>query len=97
MEQAAALTDLQGKPLIVVTADTGNDAAWQAPQQQLTTLSTHSLQRVAHATYQTLVADQAASATAPITPPAPCPVRTWWWRWRGRPWLPTPPSSAYSA
>ena len=64
VEQAAALTDLHGKPLIVVTADTGNDAAWQAAQQQLTTLSTNSLQRTAHATHQTLVADQATSAPA---------------------------------
>ncbi|GAA3717000.1 hypothetical protein GCM10022204_41110 [Microlunatus aurantiacus] len=64
VEQAAALTDLRGKPLIVVTADTGNDAAWQSAQQQLTTLSTNSLQRIARATHQSLVADQAASAAA---------------------------------
>ena len=64
VEQAAALTDLRGKPLIVVTADTGNDATWQAAQQHLTTLSTNSLQRTAHATHQTLVADQATSAAA---------------------------------
>lgn len=64
VEQAAALTDLRGKPLIVVTADTGNDAAWQSAQQQLTTLSTNSLQRMARATHQSLVADQAASAAA---------------------------------
>ena len=30
MQQAAALTNLNGKPLIVLTADTGNDAGWQA-------------------------------------------------------------------
>ena len=64
VEQAAALTDLHDKPLIVVTADTGNDAAWQAAQQQLTTLSTNSLQRTAHATHQSLVADQATSTAA---------------------------------
>jgi hypothetical protein len=62
VQQAAALTDLHDKPLIVVTADTGNDASWQTDQQHLTTLSTNSLQRVAHATHQTLVADQATSA-----------------------------------
>ncbi len=64
VQQAAALTDLHGKPLIVVTADTGNDAAWQSAQQHLTTLSTNSLQRIAHATHQSLADDQAASAPA---------------------------------
>ena len=29
MQQAATLTNLHGKPLIVLTADTGNDAGWQ--------------------------------------------------------------------
>ncbi|HEY5846445.1 MAG TPA: alpha/beta hydrolase [Microlunatus sp.] len=66
VQQAAALTDLHGKPLIVVTADTGHDAAWQAAQQHLTTLSTNSLQRIAHATHQTLVDDPAASAPASL-------------------------------
>jgi pimeloyl-ACP methyl ester carboxylesterase len=64
VQQAAAVTDLHGKPLIVVTADTGNDAAWQSAQQQLTTLSTNSRQRTAHATHESLVDDQAASAAA---------------------------------
>jgi hypothetical protein len=59
------MTNLDGKPLIVVTADTGNDAAWMPAQQRLTTLSTNSLQRVARATtHQSLVADKADSAVA---------------------------------
>jgi hypothetical protein len=64
VQQAAALTDVHGKPLIVVTADIGHDAAWLSAQQHLTTLSTNSLQRIAHATHQSLVDDQAASAAA---------------------------------
>lgn len=65
VHQASLMTDLDGKPLIVVTADTGNDAAWIPAQQRLTTLSTNSLHRVAHATtHQSLVADKADSTVA---------------------------------
>jgi hypothetical protein len=65
VHQASLMTNLDGKPLIVVTADTGNDAAWMPAQQRLTTLSTNSLQRVARATtHQSLVADKADSAVA---------------------------------
>jgi hypothetical protein len=46
MQQAASLTDLNGKPLIVLTADKGNDDdKWQSKQDQLTTLATNSLHR----------------------------------------------------
>ena len=34
MQQAASLTNLDGKPLIVLTADTGNDAGWEQKQDQ---------------------------------------------------------------
>ena len=50
MQQAAALTNLHGKPLIVLTADTGNDAGWQEKQDHMAALSTNSRHRVAHAT-----------------------------------------------
>jgi len=64
VQQAAALTDLHGKPIFVVTADTGHDAAWLSAQRQLATLSTNSQQRTAHATHQSLVDDRVASAAA---------------------------------
>jgi hypothetical protein len=59
------LTDLDGKPLIVLTADTGNDAKWQSAQEHMATLSTNSLHRVAHdTTHQSLLDDEADSAAA---------------------------------
>jgi pimeloyl-ACP methyl ester carboxylesterase len=65
VQQASLLTNLNGKPLIVVTADTGNDSTWLPAQQRMTTLSTNSLHRVAHATtHQSLVDDEADSAAA---------------------------------
>ena len=65
MQQAAALTNLHGKPLIVLTADTGNDAGWQEKQDHMAGLSTNSLHRVAHATtHDSMVSDQADSAAA---------------------------------
>jgi pimeloyl-ACP methyl ester carboxylesterase len=63
--QASLLTDLDGKPLIVLTADTGNDAKWQSAQEHMATLSTNSLHRVAHdTTHQSLLDDEADSAAA---------------------------------
>jgi pimeloyl-ACP methyl ester carboxylesterase len=63
--QASLLTDLNGKPLIVLTADTGNDAKWQSAQDHMATLSTNSLHRVAHdTTHQSLLDDEADSAAA---------------------------------
>jgi pimeloyl-ACP methyl ester carboxylesterase len=65
MQQAASLTNLDGKPLIVLTADTGNAANWQAKQDQMATLSTNSSHRVAKdTTHETLLYDEADSAQA---------------------------------
>ncbi len=65
MQQAAALTNLNGKPLIVLTADTGNDAGWQGKQDHMAGLSTNSRHRVAKATtHDSMVSDQADSAAA---------------------------------
>jgi pimeloyl-ACP methyl ester carboxylesterase len=64
IQQAASLTDLGAKPLVVLTADTGSDARWQAAQQHLATLSTNSVHRHAQATHESLVGDQADSAAA---------------------------------
>ena len=65
MQQAAALTNLNDKPLIVLTADTGNDEAWRSAQDHLATLSTNSLHRVAKdTTHGSLVADEADAGAA---------------------------------
>jgi pimeloyl-ACP methyl ester carboxylesterase len=65
MQQAASLTNLDGKPLIVLTADTGNAAGWQQAQDQMATLSTNCLHRVAKATtHESLLYDEADSAQA---------------------------------
>ena len=64
-QQASTLTNLDGKPLIVLTADTGHDTHWQSAQNHLATLSTNSLHRIAHATtHASLTDDQADSAAA---------------------------------
>jgi pimeloyl-ACP methyl ester carboxylesterase len=68
-EQAAALRDFADKPLIVLTAGSGHDAAWSAAQNRMATLSTNSVHRViAGATHEDLVANQedAAATTQAI-------------------------------
>ena len=63
--QAQALTDLNGKPLIVVTAGLGQQAGWSAAQDQLAALSTNSLHRtVAGADHTALLYDEAMSANS---------------------------------
>jgi len=63
--QASSLTNLSGKPLIVLTADTGHDAKEQSAQEHMATLSTNSVHRVAHdTTHQSLLDDEADSAAA---------------------------------
>jgi hypothetical protein len=65
MQQASALTSLNGKPLIVLIADEGNnDAQWQSKQDHMATLSTNSLHRHANATHASLLDDQADAAAA---------------------------------
>ena len=65
MQQAASLTNLDGKPLVVVTADTGNAAGWEQAQDRMATLSTNSSHRVAKATtHESLLYDEADSAAA---------------------------------
>jgi hypothetical protein len=65
VQQAASLTDLSGKPLIVLTADTGHDDEWQSKQDHLATPSTNSLHRIAKATtHESLIDDEADSAAA---------------------------------
>ena len=67
--QAAALTDFADKPLVVLTAGSGHDAAETAAQNHLATLSTDSVHRViAEATHASLVGEQrdAAATTQAI-------------------------------
>jgi hypothetical protein len=69
MEQAAALGDFADKPLIVLTAGSGHDAAWSAAQNRLARLSTNSVHRIVDgATHQDLIANQedAAATTQAI-------------------------------
>jgi pimeloyl-ACP methyl ester carboxylesterase len=69
MEQAAALRDLADKPLIVLTAGSGHDAAWSAAQSRMARLSTNSVHRVVDgATHEDLITDEedAAATTQAI-------------------------------
>jgi pimeloyl-ACP methyl ester carboxylesterase len=69
MEQAAALRDFADKPLVVLTAGRGHDAAWAAAQNRMARLSTNSVHRIiADATHQDLIANQedAAATTQAI-------------------------------
>jgi pimeloyl-ACP methyl ester carboxylesterase len=65
MRRAASLVDFGNKPLIVVTAGRGNDAASLSAQKHLATLSTNSRHRVvANATHASLVLDATDAAAA---------------------------------
>jgi hypothetical protein len=68
--QAAALTDFADKPLVVLTAGSGHDAAETAAQNRLATLSTNSVHRViAGATHVTLIAEHRDAAETGDGPP----------------------------
>ena len=61
--EAAALLDFGDKPLVVLTAGNGNDAAWRAAQNKTVTLSTNSVHRVVEgAVHADLVLDRADAA-----------------------------------
>ncbi len=66
VKSAASLTDLGDKPLFVLTARIGNDAAWFVAQDHMATLSTNSVHRVVEdASHQSLVSElDGADATA---------------------------------
>ena len=69
IEQAAALRDFADKPLIVLTAGSGHDAAWSAAQNRMATLSTNSAHRIIDgATHEDLITNQedAAATTQAI-------------------------------
>jgi pimeloyl-ACP methyl ester carboxylesterase len=68
-QQAAALRDFADKPLVVLTAGVGHDAAWSTAQNHLDTLSTNTAHHVVDgATHETLVAEKehAAATTRAI-------------------------------
>jgi pimeloyl-ACP methyl ester carboxylesterase len=63
VQQAAALHDFAGKPLVVLTAAVGHDAAWSAAQNHLATLSTNSVHRLVDgATHEALVGEEGSAA-----------------------------------
>jgi pimeloyl-ACP methyl ester carboxylesterase len=69
VEQAGALGDFADKPLIVLTAGSGHDAAWSAAQNRLARLSTNSVHRIiAGATHEDLIGNEedAAATTQAI-------------------------------
>ncbi|HVL37847.1 MAG TPA: hypothetical protein VM328_00520, partial [Fimbriimonadaceae bacterium] len=62
-DQAASLSDFGDKPLVVLIAGSGSDAAWIAAREELATVSTNSVHRVIDgATHQQLVTDELAAA-----------------------------------
>ena len=62
-DQAASLRDFADKPLVVLTAGIGSDAAWSAAQDDLATLSTNRVHRVIDgATHADMVVDEEAAA-----------------------------------
>ena len=62
-DQAASLVDFADKPLVVLEAGSGSDAAWSAAQDELASLSTNSAHRVIDgATHNDLVMDEDAAA-----------------------------------
>jgi pimeloyl-ACP methyl ester carboxylesterase len=63
-EQAASLDDFANKPLVVLTAGVGSNAADSAAHNDLATLSTNSVHRVIDgATHQALIAEEEHAAT----------------------------------
>lgn len=68
LQQAQALTSLGDRPLMVVTAGSGQQAGWLTAQEQMTGLSTDNVQRaVASATHVSLITGaEAADSTQAI-------------------------------
>ncbi|MEX2553006.1 MAG: alpha/beta hydrolase [Actinomycetota bacterium] len=69
MDQAHSLVDFADKPLVVLTAGNGSDAAWLAAQNEMATLSTNSVHRVIDgATHASLIQEKedAAATTQAI-------------------------------
>jgi pimeloyl-ACP methyl ester carboxylesterase len=63
-QQAAALTDFNDKPLIVLTAGIGSRPGWAASQEALAVLSTNSLHRVIDGSTHASLIDEQDDAAA---------------------------------
>jgi hypothetical protein len=64
LEQAAALTSLGDRPLMIVTAASGQQTGWLAAQDSMVSLSTSSVHRVvATATHTSLISGVDAPAS----------------------------------
>jgi pimeloyl-ACP methyl ester carboxylesterase len=68
VRQAAALRDIADKPLVVLTAGTGNDATWSAAQNHLATLSRNNVHRIVEGA---TTKRSSPTATTPQSPPRP--------------------------
>jgi hypothetical protein len=69
VKQAASLDEFADKPLVVLTAGSGNDATWSTAQKAMATLSTNNAHRVIDsATHTSLALDEhdAAATTQAI-------------------------------
>ncbi len=63
LDRAAELTSLGDRPLAVITAGAGSAAGWSGQQDDLATLSSHSVHRiVAGSTHQSLIDDERDAA-----------------------------------
>jgi len=63
IEEAASLRDFADKPLVVLTAGSGHDAAWSVVQNHLASLSTNSVHRVVDgATHGALILEEEPAA-----------------------------------
>ena len=64
MQEAASLRDFADKPLLVLSAGTGNAADWPQKQDRLAALSTNSVHRVVDdASHEALVGDETHAST----------------------------------
>ena len=64
LEQAATVTSIGDRPLIVVSAAPGDQPGWMEAQARLASLSTNSAQRVLQATHESVILGDDAPASA---------------------------------
>ena len=67
LEQAATVTSIGDRPLIVISASPGDQPGWMDAQARLASLSTNSAQRVLEATHESVIlGDDAPASTKAI-------------------------------
>jgi pimeloyl-ACP methyl ester carboxylesterase len=64
LEQAATVTSIGDRPLIVISASPGDQPGWMDAQARLASLSTNSAQRVLEATHESVILGDDAPASA---------------------------------